>query len=297
MQSQVRRIAIAVVIFSVLVASAYAAWTRHKFNMVAELASFAAKEGVWDNPWDKPSEKIAAVQAELKSETNPTKRLQLRRELAQRYLYANSNEAAIATLEDLLKDVERTLPPEWARPIKGDLAFAYFRLGEVQNCTWNHNTDSCIFPIRGDGVHQHQSGATEAAKLYAELLADPKTNPGFAVTYRWLLNICYMTLGQYPEQVPKQWLIRPEAFDSTYNIGRFRDVAITRGVKEFGNAGGVILEDFDNDGYLASGRIVCARMLDSARQSTLISCRSSGRERLGTGLQGADCGRRHLRDN
>lgn len=218
--------------------------------MVAELAALAAHERLWDNPWDKPVEKIAAVQAALKSEPDPVKRLALRRELAQRYLYANSTEAAIATLEALLAEVQKTLPPQWARPIKGDLAFAYFRLGEVQNCTWNHNSDSCLFPIHGDGIHQHQLGASEAAKLYSELLDDPELNPAYALAYRWLLNISYMTLGQYPDKVPERWLIPPETFKSNYDIGTFREVAITRGVNEFGNAGGVILEDFDNDGYL-----------------------------------------------
>jgi hypothetical protein len=59
-----------------------------------------------------------------------------------------------------------------------------------------------------------------------------------------------MTLGEYPDKVSRRWLIPPEAFKSDYEIGRFHDVAAERGVREFGVAGGVILEDFDNDGHL-----------------------------------------------
>src|SRR5438270_13328703 len=59
-----------------------------------------------------------------------------------------------------------------------------------------------------------------------------------------------MTLGQYPEKVPAKWLIPPGTFNSDADVGRFRDVAAEKGVKEFGQAGGVILEDFDNDGHL-----------------------------------------------
>src|SRR5689334_24896364 len=65
-----------------------------------------------------------------------------------------------------------------------------------------------------------------------------------------LLNISYMVLGKYPLEVPRPWLIPPETFKSDYDVGLFRDVAASRRVDAFGRAGGVILEDFDNDGHL-----------------------------------------------
>src|SRR6516165_4100395 len=49
------------------------------------------------------------------------------------------------------------------------------------------------------------------AELYRQLLADPSTSAEGALAYRWLMNIAYMTLGEYPQQVPPQWLIPPEA--------------------------------------------------------------------------------------
>jgi hypothetical protein len=229
---------------------AYLAWPRHHFDMVAKLAEFVANEGPWDNEWDKPQEKIQGVLALIKAERDPQKRFELRRELAQRYVIANASEAAISTLEELQKDLGATVPAAYAEIVKADLAFAYFRMGETQNCTWNHNSDSCVFPIQGEGIHKQQEGATAAAKIYNELLSDPNTNPQNVLVYRWLLNISYMTLGQYPDQVPEAWLIPPETFESDYDIGQFRDVAVTRGINEFGAAGGVILEDFDNDGHL-----------------------------------------------
>ena len=229
---------------------AYLAWPRHHFDMVAKLAEFVATEGPWDNEWDKPQEKIQGVLALIKTERDPQKRFELRRELAQRYVIANASEAAISTLEELQKDLGDTVPAAYAEIVKADLAFAYFRMGETQNCTWNHNSDSCVFPIQGEGIHKQQEGATAAAKIYHELLSDPKTNPQNVLVYRWLLNISYMTLGQYPDKVPEAWLIPPVTFESDYDIGQFRDVAVTRGINEFGAAGGVILEDFDNDGHL-----------------------------------------------
>jgi len=226
------------------------AWSRQQFDMVKTLAVIREREGAWDNPWDLQEKKVASLQATLRTETDPIKRLILRHELAQQYIAGGTSEAAIATLEALLSEYGPSLPPRDIETLKADLALAYFRLGELHNCTWNHNAEACIFPVQAEGVHKEQLGAAEAAKRYGELLADPKTDPENALLYRWLLNISYMVLGKYPHGVPKQWLIPPEAFASDYDIGKFRDVAATRGLTVFGRAGGVILEDFDNDGHL-----------------------------------------------
>src|SRR5258706_8774833 len=59
-----------------------------------------------------------------------------------------------------------------------------------------------------------------------------------------------MTLGDYPERVPKAWLIPPAAFASEYDIGRFHDRASDLGVDVDDLAGGSIAEDFDGDGNL-----------------------------------------------
>jgi hypothetical protein len=226
------------------------AWPRHRFDMVKTLASIVETEGAWDNPWDQQQLKIASLQSDLKTQTDPIKRLITQRELAQQYVFAGTSEPAIGLLEKLLSDYGKSVPPRDIETLKADLALAYFRLGELQNCTWNHNSDSCIFPVKNEGVHKEQLGAGEAARRYSELLSDPNTDPENALVYRWLLNISYMVLGKYPDAVPKQWLIPPETFKSDYDIGQFRDVAVTRGLNVFGRAGGVILEDFDNDGHL-----------------------------------------------
>ena len=225
-------------------------WTHQQFDMVRTLADLAKHEGAWDNPWDLQEKKVASLQADIQAETNPIQRLILRRELAQQYIGGGMSEPAIATLEQLLAEYGPSLPRVDVETLNADLALAYFRLGELQNCTWNHNSDACIFPIQGEGVHKEQIGATEAAKRYSALLADPSTNPENALLYRWLLNISHMVLGTYPDGVPKKWLIPPEAFASDYDIGKFRDVAATRGLVAFGRAGGIIVEDFDNDGHL-----------------------------------------------
>jgi len=225
-------------------------WSRPQFDMVKTLADLAAHEGTWDNPWDLQDKKIASLEVDIKAEASPIKRLILGRELAQQYVAEGVSGGGIEILERLLSEYGPSIPAADIETLKADLAYAYFRLGELTNCTWNHNADVCIFPIQGEGVHKEQLGATEAAQRYAALLDDPTTNPENALLYRWLLNICHMVLGTYPDGVPKKWLIPQEAFASDYEIGKFRDVSAGRGLISFGRAGGIIVEDFANNGHL-----------------------------------------------
>ena len=60
-----------------------------------------------------------------------------------------------------------------------------------------------------------------------------------------------MTLGEYPDQVdPRLRLELSSFFHSEFDIGKFRDVGHLVGVNRFNQAGGAIMEDFDNDGLL-----------------------------------------------
>jgi hypothetical protein len=239
----------------VLGAAAWAAYAVHgpratNQNVAKVLATIAQNEQAWDNPWSVPNAKIESLRNFLNKERDPNKRFEFERDIAQYYVVAGTSEPAIDVLESMQKKYGDALPAPLQEVLKADIAFAYFRMGEQQNCAWNHNSDSCVFPIKDGGIHSYQVGMTEAAKRYAQLLADPKTDKDNALVYRWLLNIAYMTLGKYPAEVPKQWLIPPETFQSQYDIGSFRDIALSAGVADFGHAGGVIMEDFDNDGHL-----------------------------------------------
>ena len=59
-----------------------------------------------------------------------------------------------------------------------------------------------------------------------------------------------MATGGYPSRVPARHLIPPGAFDSSEDVGHFVDVSSASGVESFSSAGGVIIDDFDNDGRL-----------------------------------------------
>lgn len=131
--------------------------------------------------------------------------------------------------------------------ISKKLAIAYIRLGERQNCLKSHTAESCIMPIIKSGIHEKQMGSQKAIAVYEKLLANDSSD----YESRWLLNIAYMTLGGYPLKVPNQWLIPDlDKDNSGYSIKPFADIASNVGIVKKNMAGGVILDDFNNDDYL-----------------------------------------------
>jgi len=128
------------------------------------------------------------------------------------------------------------------------LALAYLRLGERNNCISNHAMGSCIFPIQGSGVYTDQSASLKSIEIYQQLLKQDPNDLGL----RWLLNLAYMTLGEYPGKVPDAWLIKGLETDTcSYKIKPFRDMAGELGFSNNKNmSGGTIIDDFNNDGYM-----------------------------------------------
>ncbi len=170
--------------------------------------------------------------------------------LAQVYSYKGEMAKCIESLEAAYKiAADPSLGPDAkSRRLELEelLGVAHLRRGELENCVLDHNADRCLFPIRGAGKHTNTSGAAQAVVYFTKYLDQ---NPG-NLEVRWLLNVAYMTLGQYPEKVPKQHLIPPSALESKENIGRFVDVAPQLGLGKMGISGGAIVDDFDNDGLL-----------------------------------------------
>ena len=153
---------------------------------------------------------------------------------------------AIATFETLLEDAERSgADPMTLKALRDFLAISYLRLGEQENCIAMHNADRCLFPIRDEGVHVLPDGSRKALEyLHAVMRAEPADEGS-----RWLLNVAYMTLGEYPHGVPSEWLIPPESFASDIEFPQFPEVAAAvHGRDVMTLAGSVILDDFDGGG-------------------------------------------------
>ncbi len=126
------------------------------------------------------------------------------------------------------------------------LALAYMRLGEQDNCIGNNNSESCIIPIQGGGIYSLRKGSETAISIYESML---NIRPNDLETV-WMLNIAYMTLGQYPDEVPGKWLIPPSAFNSDYKLPPFKNISNQLGISTLGLSGGSCVDDFNNDGFL-----------------------------------------------
>ncbi len=126
------------------------------------------------------------------------------------------------------------------------LAVAYLRLGESQNCIDHRDPASCLLPIRDGGVHREQSAARSAFRLFAEVLARRPHH----LAARWLLNLSAMAFGEHPGAVPPAHAIPPDRFEAEGPFRRFRDVAAGKGLATVSLSGGVVADDLDGDEWL-----------------------------------------------
>jgi hypothetical protein len=121
------------------------------------------------------------------------------------------------------------------------------RRGENDNCIACRGESSCIFPIESAALHTNPYGSRLAITHFSEYLGQFPEDVGV----RWLLNLAHMTLGQYPDRIEPRFLIAFDRLDQAqFGIGRFRDIGHEAGVDRFNQAGGAIMDDFDDDGFL-----------------------------------------------
>lgn len=168
---------------------------------------------------------------------------------AKELLLAGETENAITLLEKLKIDLQ-------ARRInKGELdddklnrlrALSFIRLGEQNNCISQHCIESCVFPIKGHGMHSQKEGMTLAKEILLEIL---KKSPNDLESV-WLLNIAHMTLNEYPEKVPMPYRFPPQSLISEYPLAKFPDIAGKLKLDVQNLSGGCCIDDFNNDGYL-----------------------------------------------
>jgi hypothetical protein len=153
---------------------------------------------------------------------------------------------ALQELRTWLRDSPK-LEHDWHYTIAYFQGVTALRLGENENCIMCRGESSCILPISPSAVHQNPRGSRLAIRHFTEYL----DRFGDDLGVRWLLNLAHMTLGEYPEQVDPRYRIPLDHYaNSEFDIGRFRDIGHRVGVDRYNQAGGAIMDDFDNDGLL-----------------------------------------------
>jgi len=139
------------------------------------------------------------------------------------------------------------------------LGIAYLHKSEMENDAYRRPGERCIFPPRASFKYPDPADSQKAVEYFTKYLEQKPDD----LEVKWLLNLAYLTLGNYPEAVPPKFLVPLSAFASQASVGRFTDIAPRLGMDFFSMAGGIVVDDFENNGRLdivTSGVGVCQPM-------------------------------------
>jgi tetratricopeptide (TPR) repeat protein len=142
--------------------------------------------------------------------------------------------------------------PAAAPQMEEMLGVACLHKSEMDNDVYRNPGDRCLFPMR-PGFHYAQTASAARAIQYFTKYLERKPDD---LGVKWLLNLTYMYMGNYPSGVPQKYLLALPSFGSSAaspsaeSIGRFTDVAPQAGLNLFAMASGVIVDDFENNGRL-----------------------------------------------
>ncbi len=188
---------------------------------------------------------LPRADADPASRAVPEKLLQGHATLAQLYSYTGQMEKSIGEWKKAYAIAQTGVPG--ALPyLQEALGVSYLHLAETDNGVYRNPGDLGIFPPQPGQSFAKQENSKIAIEYFTQYL---KQKPE-SLEVKWLLNLAYMTVGGYPAQVPAADVIPEKVFASKESIGRFKDVAPAAGLNVFSGAGGVIVDDFDNDGQL-----------------------------------------------
>jgi hypothetical protein len=222
---------------------------------MAQLLQQVAADARVDNPYlgvgriDQLDAELAAVPEGVPD----LRRWLFHKLLGRNHLRVGNNERAIEHYLEAYRQLEvfaGEIPEEEALKTIYGLGVAYMRKGETDNCALRHTAESCIFPIRGTGVHTVTDGSESAIPRFIEVLQRSERGSWMYLKSQWMLNLAYMTLGRWPDDVPPPYGIAPEAFASDEPFPRFHNIAPRLGMDRFDLAGGAIIDDFDGDALL-----------------------------------------------
>ena len=213
-------------------------------------AAAAVRDSRLDNIYANSSRLEALL--DLPPPTRPGEHLVYRGAVATEMLNAGRTDEAVDEFERL-HQVLRThdappsdLPVGFRDSMRRSLGIAHLQRAQRDNCLPPRRAARCVMPVDRAAALPNQDGAREAIALYERMAMDDPAD----VAARWVLNLGYMWVGEYPAGVPPAWRIPRSAFGPRTGIARFVDVAPKLGLDTVGRSGGSVMEDFDGDGDL-----------------------------------------------
>jgi hypothetical protein len=176
--------------------------------------------------------------------------------LGQLHAYEGRLSDTIAALEQAYPRARAALPDAVSQ-IEEMLGVAHLHRAGIANDVFRRPGDRCLLPR--PAPYALTADSEKALGYFAKALAAHPQD----VELKWLLNLAHMTIGGYPDAVPPAHRLSPPAVEADGPSRRFDDVASSAGIDSFSSAGGVVVDDFDNDGrfdVLTSNFASCGAM-------------------------------------
>jgi hypothetical protein len=169
--------------------------------------------------------------------------LVLKKALAEEWLIQGDTPKAIPLFEEILQVLEERgeKQTDLYFQVSKNLALAFLRLGEQENCQQHHDAASCIVPFGSGAIHQLTDGTAMALQLYARLMEQSPQD----VAFRWLHQIAAMALNI---PLPASQAIDLHRLESGVPFQPFANLAPDLGFHRMETSGGVVVDDFNNDG-------------------------------------------------
>jgi tetratricopeptide (TPR) repeat protein len=176
---------------------------------------------------------------------SPADQIKMHYTAAQLYAFQGQMGKAIEHWEAANRIVQSS-SPRLVLPMEETLGTAYLHDSEMENDIYQTPGDRCIWPSSTGPSYSKPEDSEKAVQYFLKYLEQKPDD----LEVKWLLNLAYMTLGKYPAGVPQKYLVPLSAFESKESTVHFVDVAPLAGLSLVSLAGGVIVDDFDNDGLL-----------------------------------------------
>ena len=215
--------------------------------MKLELSRLANLDTFPDNPGFYNIQGISYYKRKMSKTRNRSEKYFCHFDLAYQYLSAGYVDSALMHYDSVPEEMWNNA--FYSDPYHYDkymyLALCHLRDGEKKNCEDNHNEFSCIMPLNDKAIHIDKNGSSMAIGYYKKSLSRFPNN----YKARWLLNIAYMTIGEYPDNVPTKYLIDFKKHPQFNGLPYFNNIGTELGVDMYSYYGGSITEDFNNDGF------------------------------------------------
>jgi len=188
---------------------------------------------------------------------------------------------------NLCYELAQTFDPQLKQYLDEVLGIAHLHKSEMDNGVYHDPCFRCLFPIFPSVRYARTEDSQKAAEHLLKFLRE---NPD-DLEAKWLLNLTCMTLGKYPDSIPKEHRLPLSGFESKQDVGRFIDVAQEVGITGTSDGGGIIVDDFENRGLFD----LVISDYDTQTPRSLRYFRNGGdgtfsERTIGSGLDGQLCG-------